>query len=33
MNWHKLNIQEVFDLLGTSQLGISSVAAEERLIE
>jgi Ca2+-transporting ATPase len=33
MNWHKLTIHEVFDLLGTSQFGITSVSAEERWIE
>ena len=33
MNWHKLTIPEVFDLLGTSQFGITSVSAEERWIE
>ena len=33
MNWHKLSIEEVFELLGTNQQGLHSVMAEERLIE
>jgi P-type Ca2+ transporter type 2C len=33
MNWHKLSIQEVFELLGTNQQGLHSAMAEERLIE
>ena len=33
MNWHKLSIQEVFEILGTNQQGIHSAMAEEKLIE
>ena len=33
MNWHKLSIQEVFELLGSNFKGINSIIAEERLIE
>ena len=33
MNWHRLNIAELFDLLGTSQQGLTSSMAEEKLVE
>jgi len=32
MNWHKLKIAEVFELLASGQKGLTSVAAEEKLI-
>ena len=31
MNWHQLSIPETFDLLGSSQQGLSAKAAEEKL--
>ena len=31
MNWHRLNIREVFELLGTGKQGLSTTAAEEKL--
>ena len=33
MNWHKLNIPETFELLGTNQQGLSAIAAEEKLLQ
>jgi P-type Ca2+ transporter type 2C len=33
MNWHRLNIQEVFELLGTGQQGLSATNAEEKLLQ
>lgn len=33
MNWHRLSIPEVFELLGTSQHGLSTIIAEEKLLE
>lgn len=32
MNWHKLKIAEVFELLASNQKGLTSVAAEKKLI-
>lgn len=31
MNWHKLSIEETFELLGTTRQGLSTSAAEEKL--
>lgn len=31
MNWHRLSITETFELLGTTQQGLSKLAAEEKL--
>jgi Ca2+-transporting ATPase len=33
MIWHKLSIPEIFDLLSTNQLGLSAIAAEEKLLQ
>jgi Ca2+-transporting ATPase len=33
MNWHRLNIPEVFELLGTNQQGLSTNTAEEKLLQ
>jgi Ca2+-transporting ATPase len=33
MNWHKLNIPETFELLGTKQQGLSTIGAEEKLLQ
>lgn len=33
MNWHKLTIPETFELLGSSEHGLRSTIAEEKLIE
>lgn len=33
MNWHKLSIQEVFELLGTNQNGLTASAAEANLMQ
>lgn len=33
MNWHKLSVSEVFELLGSSAQGLTEVAAEEKLQE
>lgn len=33
MNWHRLSIAEVFELLGTNQQGLSTIAAEDKLLE
>jgi P-type Ca2+ transporter type 2C len=33
MNWHRLNIPEVFELLGTNQRGLSTSSAEEKILE
>ena len=33
MNWHKLSISEVFELLGTNQQGLTANAAEEKLLQ
>lgn len=33
MNWHRLSIQEVFELLGSNQQGLSTNTAEEKLVE
>jgi P-type Ca2+ transporter type 2C len=32
MNWHRLSIQETFELLGTGKHGLSKAAAEEKLL-
>lgn len=31
MNWHRLSISEVFELMGTNQQGLSSIIAREKL--
>ncbi len=31
MNWHKLSIPEVFEVLGTNQHGLTAIVAEEKL--
>ena len=33
MNWHRLNIPEVLELLGTGIKGLSTNAAEEKLLQ
>ena len=33
MNWHRLSIPETFELLGTTQQGLSANAAEEKLVQ
>jgi Ca2+-transporting ATPase len=33
MNWHRLSIPEVFELLGTNQQGLSTNTAEEKLLQ
>lgn len=33
MNWHRLDIAEIFELLGTGPLGLNSDAAEEKLLQ
>lgn len=33
MNWHRLSITEVFELLGTNQQGLTATAAEEKLLK
>lgn len=33
MNWHKLNIPDTFELLGTKQQGLSAIEAEEKLLQ
>ncbi len=33
MNWQRLSIPEVFELLGTNQQGLTAIAAEERLLQ
>jgi len=33
MNWHRLSIPEVFELLGTDSRGLSATAAEEKLAQ
>ncbi len=33
MNWHRLSVREVFELLGTGRQGLSTTAAEEKLKE
>ena len=33
MNWHKLSILETFDLLGSSQQGLSASVAEDKLLQ
>ncbi len=33
MNWHKLSIPEIFELLSTNQQGLSAIAAEEKLLQ
>jgi Ca2+-transporting ATPase len=33
MNWHRLSIQETFELLGTNRQGLSAFAAEEKLFQ
>ena len=33
MNWHKLSIPETFELLGSNQHGLSSLAAEQKLLQ
>ena len=31
MNWHRLSIPEIFELLGTGQQGLSTASAAEKL--
>lgn len=33
MNWHKLSIPEIFELLRINQQGLTSIAAEEKLLQ
>lgn len=33
MNWHKLNIEETYKQLGTTQQGLSIIAAKEKLLQ
>jgi len=33
MNWHRLSIPEVFELLGTTREGLSAIDAEEKLLQ
>jgi Ca2+-transporting ATPase len=33
MNWHKLSIPEIFELLSTNQQGLSAISAEEKLLQ
>jgi hypothetical protein len=33
MNWHRLSIPEIFELLGKPQQGLSANAAEEKLLQ
>ena len=33
MNWHRLSIPEIFELVGTSNKGLSTNAAEEKLLQ
>ena len=33
MNWHKLSIQEIFEMLGTNPQGLSATAAKEKLLQ
>jgi P-type Ca2+ transporter type 2C len=33
MHWHKLNIPETFELLGTKQQGLSTIESEEKLLQ
>jgi P-type Ca2+ transporter type 2C len=33
MNWHKLSIPEIFELLGSGPQGLSSIAAKEKLAQ
>jgi len=33
MNWHKLSVPEIFELLSTNKQGLSAIAAEEKLLE
>jgi P-type Ca2+ transporter type 2C len=33
MNWHRLSIPETFELLGTNQLGLSTITAEEKILQ
>ena len=33
MNWHKLSIPEIFELLSINQQGLTSIAAEEKLLQ
>ena len=33
MNWHRLSIDETFELLGSNQHGLSTIDAEEKLIQ
>lgn len=33
MNWHRLDIAEIFELLGTGPLGLNSDTAEEKLLQ
>lgn len=33
MNWHRLSIPEVFEFLGTNQHGLSTIVAEDKLLE
>lgn len=33
MNWHKLSIPEIFELLSTNQQGLTAIAAEEKLLQ
>jgi Ca2+-transporting ATPase len=33
MNWHQLNIEETYKQLGTTQQGLSILAAKEKLLQ
>src|SRR5665647_3476506 len=33
MNWHRLSIDETFELLGSNQHGLNAIDAEEKLIQ
>jgi Ca2+-transporting ATPase len=33
MNWHRLSIAEIFELLGTNRQGLSTMNAEEKLVQ
>ena len=33
MNWHKLSIPEIFELISINQQGLTSIAAEEKLLQ
>jgi len=33
MNWHRLSIETVFELMGSAPQGLSSLQAEEKLLD